>query len=201
MRFTALYTFPPLYTQKPAARRVFVFYRKTGCGALPFLRAISWRLKRADRGPSAASLPRPPDARSAALPAARRVFVFYRVMALLWPSQSQLRSDRPLALSRFLRRATAGACKNRSAAPGCRCPNWRRARGALANLDGCPCSSSAVSAAGSASLTQPLTAPCFCCWQRSLFVPPHAGEPSVPPSNTVNCAVRQSCEQVRLTTA
>src|SRR5699024_5009240 len=49
-------------TQKPAARRVFVFYRKTGCGALPFLRAISWRLKRADRGPSAASLPRPPDA-------------------------------------------------------------------------------------------------------------------------------------------
>ena len=39
----------------------------------------------------------------------------------------------PLALSRFLRRATAGACKNRSAAP--------------------------------------LTAPCFCHWQRSLFVP------------------------------
>ena len=26
MRFTALYTFPPLYTQKPAARRVFVFF-------------------------------------------------------------------------------------------------------------------------------------------------------------------------------
>ena len=25
LRFTALYTFPPLYTQKPAARRVFVF--------------------------------------------------------------------------------------------------------------------------------------------------------------------------------
>ena len=22
----------------------------------------------------------------------------------------------------------------------------------------------------------PLTAPCFCRWQRSLFVPPHAGE-------------------------
>ena len=40
----------------------------------------------------------------------------------------------PLALSRFLRRATAGACKNRCAAP--------------------------------------LTAPCFCHWQRSLFVPP-----------------------------
>ena len=122
----------------------------------------------------------------------------------LWPSYGPLSLaslDRPLALSRFLRRATAGACKNRSAAPGCRCPNWRRARGALANLDGCPCSSSAVSAAGSASLTQPLTAPCFCRWQRSLFVPPHAGEPSVPPSNTVNCAVRQSCEQVGLTTA
>ena len=83
----------------------------------------------------------------------------------------------PLALSRFLRRAAAGACKNRSAAPGCRYPNWRRARGALANLDGCPCSSSAVSAAGSASLTQPLTAPCFVHWTRSLFVPPHAGEP------------------------
>ena len=26
LRFTTLYTFPPLYTQKPAARRVFVFY-------------------------------------------------------------------------------------------------------------------------------------------------------------------------------
>ena len=26
LRFTALYTFPPLYTQKPAARRVFVFF-------------------------------------------------------------------------------------------------------------------------------------------------------------------------------
>ena len=25
LRFTTLYTFPPLYTQKPAARRVFVF--------------------------------------------------------------------------------------------------------------------------------------------------------------------------------
>jgi hypothetical protein len=25
MRFPTLYTFPPLYTQKPAARRVFVF--------------------------------------------------------------------------------------------------------------------------------------------------------------------------------
>src|SRR5699024_2722712 len=44
----------------------------------------------------------------------------------------------PLALSRFLQRAAAGACKNRSAAP--------------------------------------LTAPCFCHWQRSLFVPPE-GEP------------------------
>ena len=117
----------------------------------------------------------------------------------LFPSQSASLTA-PLALSRFLRRAAAGACKNRSAAPGCRYPNWRRARGALANLDGCPCSSSAVSAAGSASLTQPLTAPCFCHWQRSLFVPPR-GEPSVPPSNTVNCTVRQSCEQVCLTTS
>ncbi len=77
----------------------------------------------------------------------------------------------PLALSRFLRRALVSACKTRSAAPGCRYPNWRRARGALANLDGCPCSSSAVSAAGSASLTQPLTAPCFCRRQRSPFAP------------------------------
>ena len=32
----------------------------------------------------------------------------------------------PLALSRFFRRAQEGACKNRSAAPGCRCPNFRR---------------------------------------------------------------------------
>ena len=83
----------------------------------------------------------------------------------------------PLALSQFFLRTKGGACKNWSAAPGCRYPNWRRARSALANLDGCPCSSSAVSAAGSASLTQPLTAPCFVRWTRSLFVPPHAGEP------------------------
>src|SRR5699024_5720023 len=75
------------------------------------------------------------------------------------------------ALSQFFLRTKGGACKNWSAAPGCRYPNWRRARSALANLDGCPCSSSAVSAAGSASLTQPLTAPCFVRWTRSLFVP------------------------------
>ena len=31
-----------------------------------------------------------------------------------------------LALSRFLQRGTVPACKNRSAAPGCRCPNMRR---------------------------------------------------------------------------
>lgn len=41
-RFTTLYTFPPLYTQKPAARRVFVFY--TGflwlCQASPLGRAF-----------------------------------------------------------------------------------------------------------------------------------------------------------------
>jgi hypothetical protein len=30
LRFTTLYTFPPLYTQKPAARRVFVFYAFLG---------------------------------------------------------------------------------------------------------------------------------------------------------------------------
>ena len=46
----------------------------------------------------------------------------------------------PLALGRFLRRAAAGACKNRSATP--------------------------------------LTAPCFCHWQRSLFVPPRGGAKS-----------------------
>ena len=32
LRFTTLYTFPPLYTQKPAARRVFVFVGIFYCG-------------------------------------------------------------------------------------------------------------------------------------------------------------------------
>lgn len=31
LRFTTLYTFPPLYTQKPAARRVFVFVGGVFC--------------------------------------------------------------------------------------------------------------------------------------------------------------------------
>ncbi len=51
----------------------------------------------------------------------------------VWIRSEYVTMAGPLALSRFLRRATAGACKNRSAAP--------------------------------------LTAPCFCHWQRSLFVP------------------------------
>ena len=61
LRFTALYTFPPLYTQKPAARRVFVFL-EDGLRCPAFSARQVWRLKIADRGPSAASLPRPPDA-------------------------------------------------------------------------------------------------------------------------------------------
>ena len=39
---------------------------------------------------------------------------------------SQRYQVKPLALSRFLRRGTEPACKNRSAAPGCRCPNMQR---------------------------------------------------------------------------
>ena len=130
---------------------------------------------------------------------------------------------KPLALSRFLRRGTAPACKNRSAAPGCRCPNMRRGtqpacifgrlplrrgrrvsllrladfcgagrrplaktgallrvavdqicsagRSPLAYLDGCPCSASPISAAGSGSATQPTTAPCFIHWMRSPPLP------------------------------
>ena len=42
----------------------------------------------------------------------------------------------------------------------------------LAYLDGCPCSASPVSAAGSGSATQPTTAPCFVHWTRSLCLPP-----------------------------
>ena len=61
LRFTALYTFPPLYTQKPAARRVFVF-SEGGLRCPVFSARQVWRLKIADRGPSAASLPRPQDA-------------------------------------------------------------------------------------------------------------------------------------------
>ena len=61
LRFTALYTFPPLYTQKPAARRVFVF-SVDGLRCPVFSARQVWRLKIADRGPSAASLPRPLDA-------------------------------------------------------------------------------------------------------------------------------------------
>ena len=55
LRFTALYTFPPLYTQKPAARRVFVF-SEGGLRCPVFSARQVWRLKIADRGPSAASL-------------------------------------------------------------------------------------------------------------------------------------------------
>ena len=35
LRFTSLYTFPPLYTQKPAARRVFVFFTSYSQKDLP----------------------------------------------------------------------------------------------------------------------------------------------------------------------
>ena len=41
----------------------------------------------------------------------------------------------------------------------------------LAYLDGCPCSASPVSAAGSGSATQPTTAPCFVHWMRSPPLP------------------------------
>ena len=41
----------------------------------------------------------------------------------------------------------------------------------LAYLDGCPCSASPVSAAGSGSAAQPTTAPCFVHRTRSLCLP------------------------------
>ena len=47
LRFTALYTFPPLYTQKPAARRVFVFFG--GRVAVPCLFCAPERTLEKDR--------------------------------------------------------------------------------------------------------------------------------------------------------
>src|SRR5699024_9525869 len=44
-------------------------------------------------------------------------------------------------------------------------------RGPLANLDGGPCSVSAVSAAGSASTAEPEPPPCFVRWTRSAALP------------------------------
>ena len=61
LRFTALYTFPPLYTQKPAARRVFVF-SVDGLRCPAFASGVAAPSQKTDRGPSAASLPRPQDA-------------------------------------------------------------------------------------------------------------------------------------------
>ena len=58
----------------------------------------------------------------------------------------------PLALSRFLRRAAAGACKNRSAAPGCRYPNMRRGSQPACIFGRRPLLRLAASAAGSARL-------------------------------------------------
>ena len=49
----------------------------------------------------------------------------YPPSTLLSESPLPLRGS-PLALSRFLRRGAEPACKNRSAAPGCRCPNMQR---------------------------------------------------------------------------
>ena len=73
---------------------------------------------------------------------------------------------KPLALSRFLRRGTAPACKNRSAAPGCRCPNILRGTrpacifGRLPLLRfGCFCRRQRLSSAASGgSLFHPLDA-------------------------------------------
>ena len=48
-------------------------------------------------------------------------------------------------------------------------------RGPLVYLDGCPCSASAVSAAGSASAAQPASPRCFCRRQRSAQLPPFGG--------------------------
>ncbi len=46
----------------------------------------------------------------------------------------------------------------------------------LAYFDGCPCSASPVSAAGSGSATQPASPRCFCRRQRSVQLPPLRGE-------------------------
>ena len=82
LRFTALYTFPPLYTQKPAARRVFVF-SEGGLRCPAFASGVAAPSQKTDRGPSAASLPRPQDAvggparcQAGFCVFGRRVFVF-----------------------------------------------------------------------------------------------------------------------------
>ena len=57
-------------------------------------------------------------------------------------------------------------------------------RGLLVYLDGCPCSASAVSAAGSASAAQPASPRCFCRRQRSAQLPPFGGNlPQTAPSS------------------
>ena len=57
-------------------------------------------------------------------------------------------------------------------------------RGPLVYLDGCPCSASAVSAAGSASAAQPASPRCFCRRQRSAQLPPVGGsKPKTAPSD------------------
>ena len=57
-------------------------------------------------------------------------------------------------------------------------------RGPLVYLDGCPCSASAVSAAGSASAAQPASPRCFCRRQRSAQLPPFEGNlPQTAPSS------------------
>ena len=71
LRFTALYTFPPLYTQKPAARRVFVF-SVDGLRCPAFASGVAAPSQKTDRGPSAASLrvwrqQKPPSVRTGAL--------------------------------------------------------------------------------------------------------------------------------------
>ena len=65
---------------------------------------------------------------------------------------------RPLAKTGALRRvAVAQICS--------------AGRSPLAYLDGCPCSASPASAAGSGSAAQPTTAPCFIHWMRSPPLP------------------------------
>ena len=73
LRFTALYTFPPLYTQKPAARRVFVF-SVDGLRCPAFASGVAAPSQKTDRCPCSASAVSAAGSASAAQPAAHLMY-------------------------------------------------------------------------------------------------------------------------------
>src|SRR5699024_3969389 len=78
LRFTALYTFPPLYTQKPAARRVFVF-SVDGLRCPAFASGVAAPSQKTDRGPSAASLPESSETAKAPVRLDRGLVIYRRI--------------------------------------------------------------------------------------------------------------------------